>query len=147
MNMLLRSKKKKKHKKAASTNDTIWLLPIAEAHSPIAAKVAISKNRAIYEPTVSAIPKLPTGLPNTHSIYTKITEGNKVIKSKKRTPKYLPSTICRVLTGLVKSRDSIPLRFSSEILRIVRAGTKKTNSHDERRKKGSKSANPALKRL
>ena len=110
-------KKKKKHKKAASTNDTIWLLPIAEAHSPIAAKVAISKNRAIYEPTVSAIPKLPTGLPNAHSIYTKITEGNKVIKSKKRTPKYLPSTICRVLTGLVKSRDSIPLRFSSEILR------------------------------
>ena len=62
-------------------------------------------------------------------------------------PNYFPNTMCHTLIGLVNSKVSIPLLFSSEILLIVSAGTKNTNTHDESLKKGNKSANPALKML
>ena len=140
-------KKKKKHKKAANTNEIIWLALIAEAHKPTAAKVAISKNNAMYEPTVPATSKFHTGFPNTHTTYTYSTDGSKMISNKKSIPKYLPNTIFKVLTGLVNKRANIPLFFSSEILLIVSAGTKNTNIHDESLKKGNISAKPAFRML
>ena len=96
---------------------------------------------------VPAMSKLPIGVPNTQTIYTYKNEDQRITNSKKRIPKYFPSTICSALIGLVNNKVNIPLLFSSEILLIVRAGTKKTNIQEERRKKDNKSAKPALKML
>lgn len=71
----------------------------------------------------------------------------RITNNKNSIPKYFPKTICNVLMGLVKSNANIPLRFSSETERIVKAGTKKTKIHDEILKNGSKSANPLLNML
>lgn len=76
-----------------------------------------------------------------------MTEGISVINSKNRTPKYFPSTISKVLMGFVNKSVNIPLRFSSEMVRIVKAGTKNTKIHDEILKNGSKSAKLLLKML
>ena len=140
-------KKRKKHKKDANTNEITWLFVTDEVQSPTAEKVEISKKSAIYEPIVYAKSKFPVGFPINHTIYIYRQEGMRRMIDKNRIPKYFPSTICDTLMGFVNSKANIPLFFSSEIERIVRAGASKTKAHEDILKKGNKLANPLLKIL
>lgn len=125
----------------------IWLLVTDDAQSPTAEKAALNRKRATYEPIVPATSKFPVGFPKIHTIYIYKSEGMRIVSNKNNIPTYFPKTICNVLTGLVNNKANIPLRFSSEIERIVKAGTKNTKIHDEILKNGSKSANPLLNML
>jgi hypothetical protein len=61
--------------------------------------------------------------------------------------KYLARIICISVRGLVISSSSVPIRFSSEIMRIVTADTRKRKTQGEITKKGSSVAYPFSKIL
>lgn len=135
-------KKNRKFKKVAKINAIIWFLLTAEAIIPTDAKVLPNRNKATYEPAVVAISIFPIGFPRFHNMYIYTPENNKITKRRNTTARYLANTIFHREIGRVKSNGSIPIRLSSEILRIVRAGIRKTKSQAERIKKGCKEANP-----
>ena len=62
-------------------------------------------------------------------------------------PKNFPNTMCQIEMGLVSNNSSVPCFFSSEKLRIVTAGIRKSKIQGAIVKKGVISANPEFNTL
>ena len=73
--------------------------------------------------------------------------GNKAMKTTRKDPRNFPTTSCHVLNGFVRKISKVPVRNSSEKLRIVIAGIRNNNIQGANSKNWSRVAYPKSRML
>jgi len=104
-----------------------------EHHILIAAKTAARNINPIYDPIIPPV-SMPPAADNEWIVKTYSSVGSNAIRITESTAKYLPKTICHFVRGRVCKISNVPVLYSSEKLRIAKAGIRKINIQGARSK-------------
>ena len=104
-----------------------------EHHMLIAAKTAARNINPIYEPVMPPV-SIPPAADNEWMVKTYKSVGSNAMRITESTAKYLPKTICHFVSGLVCKISKVPVLYSSEKLRMAKAGIRKINIQGARLK-------------
>ena len=144
--MALNPKYKIRHAKAPVKKAITAFEVSPEHHVHIEAKTDASKISPIYDPVIPPLSIVPAA-DNEWMVYTYKSVGSNAINTTDSTAKYLPRTICHFVRGRVCKISNVPVLYSSEKLRIDKAGMRKMNIHGASSKNLSSVAYPKSKIL
>jgi hypothetical protein len=120
-------------------NAVIWLEAMLEAQTPTAARPAASSAAPTYCATMG--PHWRSAPSPRDSGMGRVSAS--AVQRKSRLPRYFPASSSSSVIGCARTTSSTPFRVSSASVRIVTAGTKKSNSQGSRSSIGRRLADPA----